>query len=107
MIQSRILESEIRDFILEYLQRRGVFVWRDKQNASKKFHGIGFPESRGCPDILGLLKSGQFLGIEVKKPKGVLSVEQHRFLDRIKQNGGIGIVVTCLEDLINQLKGVL
>ena len=99
-------EGDIRDLILEYLQRRGIFVWRDKQTVTRNHRGVHFPESKGCPDIIGITKGGKFLGIEIKKPKGVLSIEQHNFLERIRENGGIGIVATQLEDVVVKFKQI-
>lgn len=90
-------EKDIRDCCFEYLIKRGYFVFRDKQspNPTKSY----FPEAKGCPDILGVNKNGQFMGIEIKKKNGTLSIQQHNFLEKIKENGGIALVVTELDDL--------
>lgn len=92
-------EKDIRDVCLEYLQKKGYFVWRDKQGTTNSKKGVMFPESRGCPDIIGLTKQGRLMGIEIKKPGGKLSIEQHSFLERIKESGGIAIIATCLQDV--------
>lgn len=97
MAKAEIPESDIRDCCLEYLKKRGYFVWRDRQAVGKSRHL--FVENKGCPDILGMTKEGRFMGIEIKKKKGVLSIEQHNFLEKIKANGGIAIVATELDDL--------
>ncbi len=52
------------------------------------------------PDILGILHpSGRLLCIEVKKPGGVVSVEQKEFLDIINRNGGLGFVAQSINDV--------
>lgn len=90
-------EKDIRDCVYEYLTKRGYFVWRDRQ-ASHRAKNI-FNENLGCPDILGMTKQGRFMGIEIKKKNGTLSIQQHNFLEKIKENGGIALVVTELDDL--------
>lgn len=97
MAKIDVPEKDIRDTCFEYLIKRGYFVWRDRQTSAKAKNI--FNENKGCPDILGMTKTGQFLGIEIKKKHGVLSIEQHNFLERIRASGGIAIVATDLDDL--------
>jgi len=105
MAGREVAETDIRDFIFEYLSRRGYFVWRDRQSNSRNFRGVNFPESKGRPDIIGMTKDGRFLGIEVKRPKkGVVSDEQVAFHEKIKLNGGIIIIATELSDVVVGLK---
>lgn len=56
----------------------------------------------GWPDCYGVLKNG-FLTtpffIEVKKPGGALSLEQHEVLNRAKELGAITCVATCVDDV--------
>jgi len=44
---------------------------------------------KGMPDILGQMRSGQMLGIEVKKPKEKPKPEQIEFIDLINKNKGL------------------
>jgi hypothetical protein len=83
-------EFEITKQIIEYLRIIGMFVWRDRQLAKKSTISV-LPEQKGIPDILGCYK-GRLLGIEVKRPGGVVSDEQQAFLDRINQEGGYAFV---------------
>lgn len=95
-------ESDIRECVFEYLVRRGHFAIRDKQAAGRgaaKSVRLNFPESKGVSDIWGIAKSGQFMAVEVKRPGGVLSVEQHRFLAEVTKRGGLAIVANCLDDV--------
>jgi hypothetical protein len=58
----------------------------------------------GSSDYLGIARDGRFLAVECKRPGGALSEKQQAFLDRINNEGGVGIVVTHLESLLKQLK---
>ena len=46
----------------------------------------------GCPDVLGQLKDGRLLGVEVKAKAGRLRPEQAVFLERIRGAGGVDFV---------------
>lgn len=64
---------------------------------------------RGVADILGVLQTGRFLAVEVKRPGGKTSQEQDRFLDRVASLGGVACCVSSVEELEEDLKaaGVL
>jgi hypothetical protein len=81
------------------------FVWRANTAAmptadGKRFIRSGFP---GCSDILGMLKSGRFLAVEVKRPGGGLSQEQHAFLAKVQRGGGCGFMATGVDDVMREL----
>lgn len=61
----------------------------------------GAYSSRGVPDIIGCLH-GIFFGIEAKAGKGKTTALQDRELQRIRDAGGIGMVVN--EENIDSLK---
>jgi len=89
--------------ILEYLQIRHIFAWRQNSGAAKfdnHFVRFGIP---GISDILGIIPgdgNGKFLAIEVKSPLGKLTPYQKDFLDRIKASGGCAIIARNLDDVI-------
>ena len=58
----------------------------------------------GCPDVLGQLRDGRLLGVEVKAPKGKLRPEQAVFLERINSAGGLAFVARDCRDVIRELK---
>lgn len=93
-------ESVVLKQCLEYLQLRGIFCWRNNSGAvkmGKSFVRFGMP---GSSDILGILPNGQFLAVECKREKGgILSDKQVEFLNRIKENGGVAVVVHSVNDL--------
>ena len=94
-------ENRITRAIRQVLSGLGIFHWKVMQ---------GMGSTPGCPDIVGIWPphldehtAGQFIGIEVKTPGGVLSKHQERFLDSIKRSGGIGIVCRDVDDVIDGL----
>lgn len=61
---------------------------------------------KGCPDVLGQMKDGRLLGVEVKAPDGRLRPEQALFLERIRAAGGVGFVARDCRDVRRELGGV-
>lgn len=64
----------------------------------------GAYSSRGVPDIIGCL-NGVFFGIEAKAGKGKTTALQDRELQRIKDAGGIALIIN--EENLDSLKTVL
>ena len=99
-------ESEIQHTILEWLRWQGVYCW--KQNTSGIYkHSTGkyIPSGmKGVSDILGILKGGIFLAIEVKRPKHQPTETQQYFLDKITKNGGVAFCAHSIEEVIYNLK---
>lgn len=99
-------ESDIVTACLEYLKLRGIFCWRQNQGAIPLKNGgyRRFVGLKGVSDILGILADGRFLAVEVKKPGGKVRAEQQAFLDVIRENGGVALLVFSVNDLIEGLK---
>ena len=89
-----ISEKEITKSIRHYLNMKGIFHY-------KQWQGLG--SLHGIADIIGILNS-RYLAIEVKRKGGKLSDKQEQFLNRVRAEGGIGLVCYSLEDLIVQLR---
>ncbi len=108
MIKSKVKESQIQKAILEYLQLRRIYCWKNHSTGIFNAKGGGFiPTGKpGISDILGILKGGRFLAIEVKKPGGKLSDYQVEFIDDINERGGLAFVAYSIDDVITKLKGV-
>lgn len=97
------LEKDIQKAILEYLQLLRIFAWRNNTGAmSGEHHGkkwfmrFGFP---GIADILGILPSGRFLAIEVKRPGGKLTLDQVAFKQAVESNGGMYLLAQSIDDV--------
>jgi len=91
--------------VLKALRAHPAVIWCERMNTGaakigNRFIRFGFT---GCPDVLGQLRDGRLLGVEVKAPGGRLRTEQAIFLERINQAGGLGFVARNCKDVFNQL----
>jgi len=94
-----IREATIQDGILEYLAWRQIPAW---PTHSTRNH----PETPGMADVLGILKGGRFLAVEVKGEGGVLSQEQREWLNRVHAAGGFVILARSVDDVQRAIDGV-
>lgn len=106
------IEQSIQAGILAYLRMRVVFCWKNNTaGIYVKTRNTYIPShAPGVADILGILDSrfgcsGVFLAVEVKSPKGRLSLHQEAFLKEIKDRGGLAIVARSVEDVQEALNG--
>jgi hypothetical protein len=91
--------------VLKALRTHPAVAWCERMNtgAAKvegRFIRFGF---KGCPDVLGQLKDGRLLGVEVKAKAGRLRPEQALFLERIRCAGGVAFVARDLRDVLRTL----
>lgn len=91
--------------VLKALRAHPLVAWAERQNSGaarigNRFVRFGWP---GCPDILGMLRDGRFLGVEVKAKAGRLRPEQSVFLERIRCAGGVAFVAHDLRDVMREL----
>ena len=61
------------------------------------------PRTNSRPDVLGQLKDGRLLGVEVKAQAGRLRPEQALFLERIRCAGGVAFVARDCRDVLRAL----
>ena len=103
-------ESDIQKAILKVLSMHTKVAWSARFNTgamktgtvgNERYVRFGFP---GCPDILGQLKDGRVLAIEVKKPGGRVSPGQLSFITKVCANHGVGAVVYSVTDVENLLR---
>jgi hypothetical protein len=91
--------------VLQALRAHPAVVWCERMNSGATRIGtrwvkFGFV---GCPDVLGQLRDGRLLGVEVKARKRKLRPEQSIFLERIRGAGGIAFVARDLGDVMREL----
>jgi len=99
-------EQDIQRSILEYLWAVRIFAWKCNNSGIKKPDGGWIPSGlKGVSDILGVLKGGRFLAIEVKRLKGRATVNQQEFIDKVNRAGGLAFVATSVDEVIEKLKG--
>ena len=92
--------------VLRALRNHGAVAWCERMNSGaakmgSPFVRFGWP---GCPDVLGQLKDGRLLGVEVKGSTGRLRPEQSVFLERIASAGGVPFVARNCRDVFDNLK---
>ena len=91
--------------VLKALRAHPAVAWVERQNTGavrmgNRFVKFGWP---GCSDVLGQLRDGRFLAVEVKAQSGKLRPEQAVFLDRIAGAGGVSFVARDCRDVFKQL----
>lgn len=101
-----MLESEIQNQIRLTLGREpDLVLWRNSAGVAdiggrKQRFGL----TRGASDLLGILAPfGRFVALEVKTPRGRLSLEQELFLDLVRKRGGFAAVVHSAEEALSAL----
>ena len=81
-------------------QNSGVAKYTNK-DGSRRF--VRANTAKGMSDIMGILKDGRTLAIEVKSPIGIVKAHQHEFLNTITKAGGLAFVARSVDDVIEQL----
>ena len=92
--------------VLKALRAHPAVVWCERMNSGaarvgNRFIRFGWP---GCPDVLGQLRDGRLLGVEVKSPTGKLRPEQAVFLERVRGAGGAAFMARDLRDVLRELE---
>lgn len=91
--------------VAQALRVHPLVAWVERQNTGAavvggRFIRFGWP---GCSDLIGMLRDGRFMAVEVKAPKGGLRPEQAVFLDRVRAGGGVAFVARDLRDVMREL----
>lgn len=91
--------------VLKALRAHPAVAWCERMNSGAvrigaRFVRFGWP---GCPDVLGQLRDGRLLGVEVKGPAGRLSPEQAVFIERIRAAGGVAFMARDCLDVLRAL----
>jgi hypothetical protein len=99
-------EAEILRAIVQLLKRhpRVAMSWRQnsgtfqERNRDGSVRYIRANTARGMSDIMGALKDGRTLAIEVKSRTGRMRPGQEEFLQQIRDAGGVAGVCRSVED---------
>lgn len=93
-------ETQLVRACLDYLAARGIYAWRNSTGATKigeRFLRFG---KVGSADILALIPpTGRLAAIECKNGRGKTTPAQEAFLEAIRANGGLAVVVRSVDDL--------
>lgn len=86
------LESDILPGIVKYMRMNRAVAWvaRINSGGAENAQGqyVAFHDIRGCSDIIGQMRTGQFLAIEVKRPGQRPTPKQQAFLELVAAFGG-------------------
>lgn len=105
-----ITEKQVEKAILDFLSTiQGCKAWKNHTTGifdpQKKIYRSlkGRYSGKGSADILCCI-GGWFVAIEVKRPEGsVTSLDQYKFLDEIRNAGGIAFVAKSVDDVKRML----
>lgn len=92
----KLTEKMIQNQILSYLRTIGIYCWKHWQGPMSSFKGVS--------DILGIMKDGKFIAIEVKTDRGRVTPEQQNFLDIINKNNGMAFLAKSLDEVMQKIK---
>ena len=92
--------------VLKTLRGHPAVAWCERMNSGAAKIGERFVRFgwRGCPDVLGQMKDGRLLGVEVKAERGRLRPEQKIFLERIRASGGVAFMAKDCHDVLRALE---
>ena len=92
--------------VLKALNNHPAVAWCERMNSGAARMGARFVRFgfKGCPDVLGQLRDGRLLGVEVKGPTGKLRPEQSVFLERIRRAGGVAFMARDCRDVLRELE---
>ncbi len=92
--------------VLQALRTHPAVAWCERMNSGAARMGARFVRFgwAGCPDVLGQLKDGRLLGVEVKGPAGKLRPEQAVFIGRIRAAGGVAFLARDCRDVLRELE---
>ena len=92
--------------VLTAVRTHPAVAWCERMNSGAariggRFVRFGFT---GCPDVLGQLRDGRLLGVEVKAQAGRLRPEQAVFFERICGAGGVAFIARDCRDVLRELR---
>jgi len=100
-----IPERDVLKDVLGAVTYHPRVAWAERMNSGVMQQGgryvrFGFV---GCPDIIGQLRDGRFLAVEVKRVGKDPTEKQHEFLGLVHRNTGLAFVARSAADARNAL----
>ena len=92
--------------VLRTLRGHATVAWCERMNSGAANIGGRFVRFgwTGCPDVLGQLRDGRLLGVEVKAATGRLRSEQTIFLERVRAACGVAFMARDCRDVLRELQ---
>lgn len=102
-MKAKLSESHVQRQILDWLERKGIFHYRQNTGVArlKGFH-VRFG-TRGAPDIVAIYR-GMYVGIEVKKLGKLQTEEQKTYMQNVRHAGGMYILAYEISDVTRVLE---
>lgn len=100
------LERDVLKAVWKYLAHHPRVAWVTRLNSGTVMadfgkdgvHPLRMNYKRGISDLVGQLKTGQFLACEVKREGAALMDHQREFLNEVIRHNGVAFVARCIED---------
>lgn len=97
------LETDVLAGILKYLKVHPLIAWVGRINrggaTTESGQYVAFNNITGCSDVIGQLRSGHFLAIEVKQKGKKPTAHQRHFLNTVAHHGGCAGYATSIDDV--------
>lgn len=96
----------VHDILIKIGGMPEIRIWKNATGVARAFDNpdrvisFGLP---GSPDIIGIMKGGRWLGIEVKTSNAKQSKEQKKFQAMIEKFGGLYILARCVESTLQKI----
>lgn len=112
-------EADIQRQIMLALSEADCTIWRQNTGLAwvgdavmlangdvllKKPRRLHVGLCNGSSDLIGIMPDGRFLAAEVKSKTGRVSIDQERFVEVVKQRGGVAGVCRSVGDALELLK---
>jgi hypothetical protein len=108
LTHSVVPEAAVLEAVLQLLAVHPLCCWAARMNsgagkityasgATSQFMRWGFP---GCPDVIGQLRGGRVLLMEIKSATGRVRPEQQAFLEKAIAAGACGGIVRNVDDAL-------
>lgn len=105
--RATVSEADVQRAIRQLLRVHPLVAWHGRINRGAVMDASGnyvqFNDIKGCSDILGQLKTGHMLAIEVKAPGNVPTEAQEEFLDAVACNGGLAFWADSVDVVVARL----
>jgi hypothetical protein len=96
-----VSEQDLVRTIIDATNATGLaFVWRCQSGRVRVRRGWMHLSPAGTPDVIGWLRDGRFLGIEVKRPGEKPTEIQEECRRRIIAAGGVAAIVRAVAEAV-------
>jgi hypothetical protein len=107
----RVSEADVLKAVWRYLAHHPRVAWITRMQSGAAMMDFGkagirhlhFNRKRGMSDLLGQLRDGRIICVEVKAPDGELMDHQRDFLNEVRLHNGVAFVARSIDDAEREL----